>query len=265
MAGGHAVETARRAWAARRCETIGAVAIEIAGDRPNNPWSIPCRKPQTHDAIRSAPLRPVPGGRTGDASSCFVTCVVRIWLELSWHSARPITPSQYVLAFPGMVQARLACAWELAINWQFLGKSLTYAPITGAEHDGHRKLLCEPTGGWVRRVKHLADTAERQQDTVGIGNSDLGGVATSATGVEAGVRVIAETTDLPTKMAKIVVSDDRGRYLIPDLPQTNYTSGFVDTGWSTPPKSNPRLEMPDLGASAFLATAWEPLLIYRAP
>ena len=62
-----------------------------------------------------------------------------------------------------------------------------------------------------------------QQDTVGIGNSDLGGVVTSATGVEAGVWVIAETTDLPTKMAKIVVSDDRGRYLIPDLPQANYS------------------------------------------
>ena len=73
-----------------------------------------------------------------------------------------------------------------------------------------------------------------QQDTVGIGNSDLGGVVTSATGVEAGVWVIAETTDLPTKMAKIVVSDDRGRYLIPDLPQANYSIwvrgyGLVDS------------------------------------
>ena len=45
-----------------------------------------------------------------------------------------------------------------------------------------------------------------QQDTVSIGNHDLGGVVTSATGVEAGVWVIAETTDLPTKMAKIVVT-----------------------------------------------------------
>ena len=61
-----------------------------------------------------------------------------------------------------------------------------------------------------------------QENTVSIGNNDLGGVVTSATGVEAGVWVIAETTDLPTKMAKIVVSDDRGRYLIPDLPQATY-------------------------------------------
>jgi hypothetical protein len=73
-----------------------------------------------------------------------------------------------------------------------------------------------------------------QQDTVSIGNKDLGGVVTSATGGEAGVWVIAETTDLPTKLAKIVVSDDRGRYLIPDLPQANYNIwvrgyGLVDS------------------------------------
>ena len=73
-----------------------------------------------------------------------------------------------------------------------------------------------------------------QENTVSIGNNDLGGVVTSATGVEAGVWVIAETTDLPTKMAKIVVSDDRGRYLIPDLPQANYNIwvrgyGLVDS------------------------------------
>ena len=34
--------------------------------------------------------------------------------------------------------------------------------------------------------------------------------------------VIAETTDLPTKFAKIVVTDDQGRYLIPELPKAKY-------------------------------------------
>ena len=34
--------------------------------------------------------------------------------------------------------------------------------------------------------------------------------------------VIAETTDLPTKLAKIVVTDDQGRYVIPDLPAASY-------------------------------------------
>ena len=46
----------------------------------------------------------------------------------------------------------------------------------------------------------------------------LSGVVTSSKGPEAGVWVIAETTDLPTKFAKIVVTNDQGRYLIPELP-----------------------------------------------
>src|SRR5688572_23230998 len=65
--------------------------------------------------------------------------------------------------------------------------------------------------------QHRADPA------ITIGASDLGGVVSSANGAEAGVWVIAETTDLPTKFAKIVVTDERGRYVIPDLPKANYT------------------------------------------
>src|SRR6202049_5269893 len=57
---------------------------------------------------------------------------------------------------------------------------------------------------------------------VNIGAADLGGVVSGKAGPEAGVWVIAETTDLPTKFAKIVVTDDRGRYLMPDLPQATY-------------------------------------------
>src|SRR6201984_3700963 len=57
---------------------------------------------------------------------------------------------------------------------------------------------------------------------VTVGESDLGGVVTGPNGPEAGVWVIAETTDLPTKFAKVVVSDDRGRYVIPELPDARY-------------------------------------------
>ena len=55
-----------------------------------------------------------------------------------------------------------------------------------------------------------------------IDSDDIGGVVSSAKGPEAGVWVIAETTDLPTKFRKIVVTDDRGRYVLPDLPAANY-------------------------------------------
>ena len=48
-------------------------------------------------------------------------------------------------------------------------------------------------------------------DAVRIGDSDLGGVVTSTNEPEAGVWVIAETTDLPTTFARIVVTDDQGR------------------------------------------------------
>jgi len=76
--------------------------------------------------------------------------------------------------------------------------------------------------------------AQQSAEGVTIGESDLGGVVASAKGVEAGVWVIAETNDLPTKYTKIVVTDDRGRYVIPALPKANYSVwvrgyGLVDS------------------------------------
>src|ERR1041385_5400329 len=59
-------------------------------------------------------------------------------------------------------------------------------------------------------------------DAIAVDADDVAGVVTSSKGPEAGVWVIAETKDLPTKFARIVVTDDRGRYLIPDLPKANY-------------------------------------------
>ena len=55
-----------------------------------------------------------------------------------------------------------------------------------------------------------------------IGTEDIGGVVTGVHGPEAGVWVIAETFDLPTRFARIVVTDEEGRYLLPDLPQALY-------------------------------------------
>src|SRR5438477_6901537 len=75
---------------------------------------------------------------------------------------------------------------------------------------------------------------QSKSETVRVGNADLGGVVSSPKGPEAGVWVIAETAELPTKFVKIVVTDDLGRYLAPDLPQANYSVwvrgyGLVDS------------------------------------
>src|SRR5687768_1973309 len=51
---------------------------------------------------------------------------------------------------------------------------------------------------------------------------DIAGVVTGPRGPEAGVWVIAETTNLPTRLIKSVVTDDQGRYVVPDLPSANY-------------------------------------------
>jgi hypothetical protein len=80
-----------------------------------------------------------------------------------------------------------------------------------------------------------AGAAAAQGDpAIRIGAGDLGGVVAGPTGPEAGVWVIAETSDLPTRMAKIVVTDERGRYLIPELPPAEYSVwvrgyGLVDS------------------------------------
>src|SRR5882762_2579362 len=55
-----------------------------------------------------------------------------------------------------------------------------------------------------------------------IDNDDIGGVVTGAQGPEAGVWVIAETHSTPTRLIKSVVTDDRGRYVVPDLPAGEY-------------------------------------------
>jgi hypothetical protein len=61
-----------------------------------------------------------------------------------------------------------------------------------------------------------------QAPRVAIDGDDIGGQVLGQAGPEAGVWVIAETTNLPTKFSKSVVTDDQGRYLIPDLPDAQY-------------------------------------------
>ena len=80
------------------------------------------------------------------------------------------------------------------------------------------------------------DAQQSADPAIRIGPSDLGGVVTSASGPEAGVWVIAETTELPTKFAKIVVTDDRGRYVMPDLPKAGYSVWVRGYGLIDSPK-----------------------------
>src|SRR6476660_7611399 len=50
----------------------------------------------------------------------------------------------------------------------------------------------------------------------------IAGVVRSSNGPEAGVWVVAETKDLPTNFIKIVVTDDAGKFVLPELPAANY-------------------------------------------
>ena len=91
-----------------------------------------------------------------------------------------------------------------------------------------------PVGIFMTGLLWLGINSCKETDTVSVGTEDLGGVVTGPNGPEAGVWVIAETFDLPTRFARIVVTDDEGRYLIPDLPAASYSVwvrgyGLVDS------------------------------------
>ena len=85
-------------------------------------------------------------------------------------------------------------------------------------------------------ITSTAGTGAAQQigNAVRVDSDDIGGVVTGPRGPEAGVWVIAETTDLPTRFSRTVVTDEQGRYLVPDLPKANYSVwvrgyGLVDS------------------------------------
>ena len=98
----------------------------------------------------------------------------------------------------------------------------------------------------------MAERMEASQGTPTEGG-DITGLVRGSNGAEAGVWVIAETGDLPTKFVKIVVTNDKGRFLLPDLPPATYDVwvrgyGLVD---STPVTGRPGQ---DLTLEAVLAS-----------
>ena len=64
--------------------------------------------------------------------------------------------------------------------------------------------------------------AQQKKSAVSVGSDAIGGRVSGPNGPEAGVWVIAETTDLPTKFAKMVVTNDSGQFVIPQLPAAKY-------------------------------------------
>ena len=86
-----------------------------------------------------------------------------------------------------------------------------------------RALLAAATCVWIGSwAWSEAGQVGRGTMSVPIDPDDIGGVVTGANGPEAGVWVIAETSELPTRLRKIVVTDDRGRYVLPDLPKATF-------------------------------------------
>jgi len=102
---------------------------------------------------------------------------------------------------------------------------------------------------------------------VQIDNDDIGGVVTSRNGAEAGVWVIAETTELGTRFAKIAVTDDHGRFVIPDLPPATYDVWVRGYGLVDSPKvKSPRGRLLNLNAvvapSAAAAAEYYPAIYW---
>src|SRR3954471_570347 len=87
-----------------------------------------------------------------------------------------------------------------------------------------REVLCSTVAaiGIAAMAVGVPAPAYAQQAAVAIDKDDIGGIVSGPGGPEAGVWVIAETRDLPVRYIKSVVTDDQGRYVIPDLPKANY-------------------------------------------
>jgi hypothetical protein len=104
---------------------------------------------------------------------------------------------------------------------------------------GMKSALCATALAALMGSTALTATAQQAATAaaapaVKVGPADIGGTVAGPHGPEAGVWVIAETTELPTKFARIVVTDDKGRYLVPDLPTADYNVwvrgyGLVDS------------------------------------
>ena len=116
---------------------------------------------------------------------------------------------------------------------------------------GYLGVAAAATATFLSAATARLSAQENAGPTINIGGADLGGVVTSAKGPEAGVWVIAETTDLPTKFAKMVVTDDEGRYVLPELPKAKYKVWVRGYGLVDSPKVDS-----EPGTAGKLAKRW---------
>jgi len=117
------------------------------------------------------------------------------------------------------------------------------------EHETSFEFLCTDHAGIRAGIRR--GCVESEQSTKAGSDSIEGCHESDRT--EAGVWVIAETSDLPTRYVKIVVTDDAGATLLPELPAANYSVGFADTGWWIRPRQNLRP-----GKTLNLTAVWRP-------
>src|SRR3989441_8276986 len=154
-----------------------------------------------------------------------------------WTRARPAVPRSRRArgrswAWPSLASLgwRLRCHGRPALTSREMRQIV--APMSRASYSATALVgLAAVLAAWPV-TRPSAQHAPRA--AVQIDSDDIGGVVTSKHGPEAGVWVIAETTELGTRFARMVVTDDQGRYVIPDLPQATYSVwvrgyGLVDS------------------------------------
>src|SRR5688572_11708312 len=69
-----------------------------------------------------------------------------------------------------------------------------------------------------------ASAAQEAAPGIQIDEASIGGLVVNSGNQrpEAGVWVVAQTSNLPTPFRRIVVTDDQGRFVVPDLPPGSY-------------------------------------------
>jgi hypothetical protein len=90
------------------------------------------------------------------------------------------------------------------------------------QRSGHLDFSAVVALGFATLVATPFDARAQEANAVAIDSDDIGGVVRGPGGPEAGVWVIAETRDFPTRFTRSVVTDGQGRYVVPDLPQAHY-------------------------------------------